>query len=142
MCLRFAGRPLKARQAFALLRGRGYTPGAGIATKQYGQSGLQVQLAWAGEDEPVGKLLGPSAPEIPVTFGAISFTDRLGDLMSLWDVPPVLFSETLRDADLTVSQAAFGEGGFSSEETRRLRATLIRHLARGDGTYHYLRERR
>ncbi len=53
--------------------------------------------------------------------------------MAVADVPAVLFSETLREADLTVSQAAFGESGFSSEETRRLRAILIRHLARALG---------
>ncbi len=41
-----------------------------------------------------------------------------------------MFSETLRDADLLVSRACAGELGFSSEETRRLRGTLVRYIAR------------
>ncbi len=77
-CGRFAGRPVKARQAFALLRGRGYEPGAGIATKEYRSHGVQAHLAWAGEGEPVGKLLGQAEPEAPLTFGEIWFTDSLG----------------------------------------------------------------
>jgi len=44
-----------------------------------------------------------------------------------------VFSEALRDADLLVSRAAAGELGFTSEETRRLRATLVRYLARALG---------
>jgi len=44
-----------------------------------------------------------------------------------------VFSETLRDADLLVSRAAAGEMGLSSEETLRLRATLVRYLARSLG---------
>jgi hypothetical protein len=48
-------------------------------------------------------------------------------------VPAVVFSETLREADLVVSRAAAGEVGFSSEETRRLRGTLVRYLAQALG---------
>jgi len=51
----------------------------------------------------------------------------------LAEVNAVLFSETLRDADLLVSRAAPGEMGFTSEETRCLRATLVRYLTRALG---------
>jgi hypothetical protein len=68
-----------------------------------------------------------------VTSGAVRFEWLPDEPTALGDVPPVVFSETMRDADLLVSLAAFGEGGFTSEETRRLRASLVRHVARALG---------
>jgi len=132
-CERFADRPVNARQAFALLRGRGYTPGQGEAVKRYPRVGVRAHFAWARAEEPVGKLLGRAEAGGPVITGAIWFTAETGEPLALGEVPPILFSETLREADLTVSRAAFGEAGFSSEETRRLRALLIRHLTRALG---------
>ncbi len=132
-CARFSQRPVNARHAFALLRRRGYTPGRGLAVKDWAHAGVRACIAWAGEEEPVGKLLGRAAAESPVTFGAVWFSRTDGTPLTLGETPPVIFSETLRDADLTVSRAAFGEAGFSSEETRRLRALLIQHLSRALG---------
>jgi hypothetical protein len=65
-----------------------------------------------------------------VTSGPVWFADERGRQIPAADVMPVVVSETLRDADLLVSRAAAGEFGFTSEETLRLRATLIRYLAR------------
>jgi hypothetical protein len=129
-CDRFSGYPLIARQAFALLRRRGYVPGKGEAAKEWPALGLRSCIAWAAPDQPAGKLVaqGPSAP--PVTSGAVRFEWLSGGPAALGDVPLVAFSETMRDADLLVSLAAFGGGGFTSEETRRLRASLVRHVAR------------
>ncbi len=130
-CERFAGRSLDARRAFALLRTRGYSPRQGDARKEW-PGGFCAHLQWAQPDEEAGKLLAQLAPEFPVTSGPEWFA-RDDAPIPLSQVPPVIFSETLRDADLTVSRAAFGEMGFTSEETRRLRATLVRYLARAMG---------
>jgi len=130
-CERFAGRSLEARRAFALLRGRGYSPRQGEARKEW-PGGLCAHLQWARPDEEAGKLLAQLDPESPVTSGPVWFA-RNGTPIPLSEVPPVIFSETLRDADLTISRAAFGEMGFTSEETQRLRATLVRYLARAMG---------
>ena len=131
-CVRFAGQPLVARRAFALLRRRGYAPREGDAVKEWPAHQARAHIEWAGPDEDAGKQLGVS-DAAPVTSRAVWFEDDQGREMPLGSAPPVVFSETLRDADLLVSLAAAGELGFSSEETRRLRATLVRYLARALG---------
>ncbi len=131
-CLRFAGHPLVARRAFALLRGRGYAPREGDAVKDWPGPRLRAHIEWASPEENPGKQLGADDAS-PVTSRAIWFEDGLGDELPLGSVAPVVFSETLRDADLLVSLAASGELGFTSEETRRLRATFVRYLARALG---------
>jgi hypothetical protein len=45
-------------------------------------------------------------------------------------VPAVIYSETMRDADLLISRAASGEMGFSSAEMVGVRGALIREMAR------------
>lgn len=138
-CARFAGLSLHARRAFALLRQQGYNPKQGEAVKEW-PDGTSAHLVWAGAEEAAGKLLAQDDPERPVTSGHIWFS-RDGLILRLAQVSPILFSETLRDADLTVSLAPYGELGFTSEETRRLRATLVRYLARTAGlTTIYLSE--
>lgn len=132
-CLRFSGHALDARRAFALLRGRGYSPRRGDAVKLWPPLGLRAHLSWAQPAEDAGRQLGLPAGRQPVTSGPVWFETEAGRRLSLGKVPPVTFSETLRDADLLVSRAAAGELGFSSEETRRLRATLVRYLARALG---------
>jgi hypothetical protein len=131
-CVRFADRPLHARRAFALLRQQGYNPRHGDAVKEW-PGGVGAHLEWAREEEAAGKLLGRQDPERPVTSGQVWFSREDGQPLPLGQAPPVIFSETLRDADLTVSLASYGELGFTSEETRRLRATLVRYLARTAG---------
>ena len=53
-----------------------------------------------------------------------------GEQVPLPQVDPIVYSETMRDADLVVSRAAAGEMGFSSQQTIEMRASLIRELAR------------
>ena len=132
-CARFAGHPLIARRAFALLRGRGYSPGRGDASREWPGANLRALVRWASPDQDAGRLLAdPDATET-VTSGAVWFCDRSGRPLPLAEVASVVFSETLRDADLLVSRAAAGEMGLTSEETLRLRATLVRYLARSLG---------
>jgi hypothetical protein len=129
-CLRFASRRLVARRAFALLRGRGYTPKQGIAVKEWPAEGLRACLQWASAGEEAGRLLGTRGPAEPVTSGPVWLERGGGERVRLGEAPPVVLSETLRDADLLVSRSAAGELGFTSEETRRLRGTLVRYLTR------------
>jgi hypothetical protein len=129
-CLRFAERPLLARQAFALLRSCGYAPGSGDAVKQWPRQGLRAHISWAKPGEDAGRRLGGLDEADPVTSGAVWFENDAGEAVPLGSVSSLVLSETLREADLLVSRAAAGELGFSSAETRRLRGTLVRYLAR------------
>ncbi|MBN1458473.1 MAG: DUF4132 domain-containing protein [Armatimonadetes bacterium] len=130
---RFEGRALIARRAFALLRSRGYSPRSGEAVKDWPQHGLVAHLRWAARGEDAGRLLGTTDTTNSVTSGPAWFTDASGETILLGDVPPVMASETLRDADLLVSCAAQGDLGFTSEEALRLRAALVRYLTRALG---------
>jgi len=127
---RFDGHALVARRAFALLRSRGYSPGSGEAVKDWPQHGLAGHLRWAAEGEDAGRLLGTGDTTRSVTSGSVWFTGASERRLPLGEVPPAIASETLRDADLLVSRAAAGDLGFTSEEALRLRATLVRYLAR------------
>ncbi len=57
-CERFAGHRIRPRQAFALLKQRGYAPKRGMAVKEWHSCGVRAYLEWAGEGEEAGKLLG------------------------------------------------------------------------------------
>jgi hypothetical protein len=129
-CARFAGHPLVARQAFALLRSRGYSPGRGQAVKEWPEFALVAYIRWAQDDERAGRLLAAPEASGTVTSGPVWFTINGPDPVRLGSVSPVVVSETLRDADLLASRAAAGELGYTSEQTLQLRATLVRHLAR------------
>jgi len=132
-CRKFAGHPLVARRAFALLRSRGYSPRQGDAVRDWPRHGMSAHIQWAGASQSVGRLLAAGDAAEPVTSGRVWFENDGGEPVPLAEVNAVLFSETLRDADLLVSRAAPGEMGFSSEETRCLRATLVRYLTRALG---------
>ncbi|MFB3882357.1 MAG: DUF4132 domain-containing protein [Armatimonadota bacterium] len=129
-CARFAGHALVARQAFALLRSRGYSPRRGEAVKELPTQPLVAHLRWAADDEDAGRLLSLTETDQTVTSGAVWFEEAPGRIRPLGEVDPIALSETLRDADLLVSRAAAGDVGFTSGETLRLRATLVRCLAR------------
>ncbi|UCC68055.1 MAG: DUF4132 domain-containing protein [Armatimonadota bacterium] len=129
-CPRFSRHPLIARRAFALLRGRGYAARRGDAVKEWPSHALRAHLHWARPDEDAGRLLAQTDATDFVTSGAVWFESDSGQPLPLAQVPSTVFSETLRDADLLISRAAAGELGFTSEETRRLRATLVRYFAR------------
>jgi len=130
-CTRFAGYPLVARKAFALLRARHYHPRAGEARLEWPERQVTACLVWAaeGEKEIHRHLVGDRRDE-PVTSGAIRFLDGTGNLLPLDRVDPIVFSETLRDADLLVAAAGAAELGFSSRQTAQFRAAMLRQLAR------------
>jgi hypothetical protein len=130
-CRRFAGHALVARRAFALLRSCGYSPRDGDAVRTWERDGLVAHLRWATEGEEAGRLLALAETPETVTSGPVWFEEETsGRAAALGEVSPIMLSEALRDADLLVSRAAAGDFGFTSEETLRLRATLVRYLAR------------
>lgn len=134
-CRRFAGQPLNARKAFALLRTCGYHPGSGTARRDWPQHGVWAGITWADGARVHRHLFGDQVEE-PVYTGAITFHVLGGkgrgpeQPLALSQVDPVVFSETLRDADLLLSHAAAGELGFSSRQTIQIRAAMLRQLAR------------
>lgn len=138
---RFAGHPVLARQAFAVLRSRGWAPGSGDAVRDWAGRDLRARFTWATGVEAIHRhLRGPLVSE-PVITGRVRFTRivreggkwREDEPLAMGEVDPIVFSETMRAADLVVSCAAAGDEGFSSRETVQLRAALIRGMARAMG---------
>jgi len=139
-CVRFSGQPIMARKAYALLRRRGYSPCRGDAYLDWPSAGLRAHFVWAEQEkEGLWQHLVGGKQAIPLLSGPIYF-ERLEEkaargktaaaALPLEEVDPIVFSETLRDADLIVSAAAAGEEGFSSRQTLEIRAALVRNLAR------------
>jgi hypothetical protein len=128
-CTRFAGRRLDPQRAYAVLRAAGYAPGNGTARREWPR-GITAYLCWA-EGAAGRDLFGPH--RLPdVTSGAIWFM-REGEELPLAQVDPIIFSETLRAADLLTTRAVIGEAELTSRETIALRASLLRQVARAFG---------
>ncbi len=120
---RYAGHQVQPRKALALLGGRGWVhhPEEGVR-KTYHDAGVTV---WLEFDEP---FYTPAEIE-GATLEAVHFTKRGGDnkRIKLTDLPPRLFSETMRDLDLVVSVAH--RGGVDPEasaSTLEMRAALVK----------------
>jgi hypothetical protein len=137
VCRRFAEQLILPRKAYALLKQRGYAPAQGKAYRDWPEAGLRAYFVWAQENEELWRHLVGKKQAQPLTTGEIYF-ERLEEktlrptekLSPLGEVDKVLFSETLRDADLVVSAAAAGEEGFSSRQTLEIRAALVRNFAK------------
>jgi len=125
-CARFAGRRLEPGRAYALLRAAGFAPGSGIARRDW-PTRLTAHLCWA-HDAQGHDLFGPTRRE-EVCCGEIWFTGA-DEPVPLAKVDPVIFSETLRAADLLTTRAAAGDAALTSRETAALRALLVREMAR------------
>lgn len=124
-CTRFAGREVAPHRAYAVLRAAGFAPGSGVARREWGH-GVTAHLCWA-EGARGRDLFGPHQRP-SVTSGAIWFT-RGDTPLSLAQVDPVYFSETLRTADLLTTRAA-AMAELTSREAVALRATLLRQVTR------------
>jgi hypothetical protein len=114
---------VQPRKALALLGGRGWVhhPEEGVR-KTYHDAGVTV---WLEFDEP---FYTPAEIE-GLTLEAVHFTKRGGDgkPLKLTELPPRLFSETMRDLDLVVSVAH--RGGVDPEasaSTLEMRASLVK----------------
>ena len=122
---RYAGHQVQPRQALALLGQRGWVhhPEEGIR-KVYHEAGL---VAWLNFQEG---FFTPAEIE-GLTLESVYFTKRgENQPLKLAELPPQLFSETMRDLDLVVSVAH--RGGVDPEasaSTIEMRATLVRETA-------------
>lgn len=126
VCTRFAHRRIDPRRAYAILRAAGFAPGAGIARREW-SGGVTAHLCWAS-DAVSHDLFGPQR-KAEVMTGDIWFSCG-EERMAFAQVDPIIFSETLRAADLLTTRAAVGDADLTSRETVTLRATLLREIAR------------
>lgn len=120
--LRFAGHVLRSAVAARLLRARGWTTHDGEEVFRNWGQGLYAFLNF-----PDAQRYLPLTEAI--TLREVEFVqDRAA--LPLEEVPPLLFSETLRDADLIVSVAFTGETAShaGSAETIQRRAELVQAL--------------
>lgn len=124
---RYDGHQLQPRQALALLGTRGWvtSPETGDAARAFHRHDLVARVTFQNG------FLTPAEADLPMIDG-ICFTRR-GDYLAqpLESVPPVVFSEAMRDLDLVVSVAhAGGVDPEATASTTEMRAALIRETAR------------
>jgi HEAT repeat protein len=124
---RYDGHQLQPRQALALFGRRGWLTSreSGDTSRVFHQHNLVARV------EFVDGFLTALEADLP-TIGGVYFTRR-GDHLAqpLDSIPPVVFSETMRDLDLVVSVAhAGGVDPEATASTTEMRAALIRETAR------------
>lgn len=124
---RWSGHQLQSRQAHGLFTARGWLSDrdAGEVAKVFHHAGLVARVSF------VDGWGTPAEVELP-TISAVYFTKRNECLAQPLDsIPPVLFSETMRDLDLVVSVAhAGGVDPEATASTIEMRAALVRETAR------------
>jgi len=124
---RYDGHQLQPRQALALFGSRGWLTSRenGGASRVFHAHNLIARV------EFVNGFLTPLEADLP-TIEGVYFTRR-GDHLAqpLESVPPVVFSEAMRDLDLVVSVAhAGGVDPEATASTTQMRAALIRETTR------------
>ncbi|CAM3516261.1 MULTISPECIES: DUF4132 domain-containing protein [Saccharibacillus] len=136
---RYAGHQVQPGKTVALLRGRGWTVSyeEGLQRVDYSRNIIATLYAMAD-------WFSPADTEAPA-LETIRFSDRRTHRpIPLTDVPPVLFSEIMRDADLVVSVAHVGgvdpEASLTTIELRTaiVRESLLllgKNNVRLDGSY-------
>jgi hypothetical protein len=119
---RYAGHQVNPRQALALLGGRGWVarPEEGVS-RTFHAEGLTARLGFEEAFYTPADIEG-------LTLEVVVFTRKGEDkALALDDIPPRVFSETMRDLDLVVSVAH--RGGVDPEATAstvEMRAALVR----------------
>lgn len=126
---RYAGHQVQPKKTVALLKGRGWTVDyeEGLQKVFYKENLIVRMYALADWFSP-GDIEAPTLEEI-------RFFDRnTGKPVDLENIPPILFSETMRDMDLVVSVAHVGgvdpEASHSTVEMRLAIATELLKLLR------------
>jgi hypothetical protein len=124
---RYDGHQVQPRQAAALLGTRGWVSGydSGDAARVFHRDSLVARVTFANG------MFTPAEAEPPMIDG-VHFARR-GEYLAqpLESVPPVVFSEAMRDLDLVVSVAhAGGVDPEATASTTEMRAALIRETAR------------
>ncbi len=124
---RYEGHQLQPRQALALFGRRGWVTSReeGVTSRVFHHHHLVARVEFADG------FLTPLEADLPAIAG-VWFT-RHGERLAqpLDSVPPVVFSETMRDLDLVVSVAhAGGVDPEATASTIEMRAALVRETAR------------
>jgi hypothetical protein len=124
---RYEGHQLQPRQALALFGRRGWVTSRddGLTSRAFHDHHLVARVEFADG------FLTPLEADLPAIAG-VWFT-RHGERLAqpLESVPPVVFSETMRDLDLVVSVAhAGGVDPEATASTIEMRAALVRETAR------------
>jgi hypothetical protein len=124
---RYEGHQVQPRRAFALFTSRGWNVSheSGDVFRVFHEDDLAARVEFAAG------WFTPAEADLP-TMAGIRFTRR-GDYRPepLESIPPVVFSEAMRDLDLVVSVAhAGGVDPEATASTTEMRAALIRETAR------------
>ena len=118
---RYSGYQIQVRQAAAALRGRGWSADyEGGLRKVFYKQGIAVEL-YAQAD-----WFTPADVEAPAIEYVSFYSTRGSERLKIVNIDPILYSEVMRDVDMTVSIAFVGgvdpETGSSTKE---LRASIV-----------------
>lgn len=118
---RYSGYQIQVRQAAAALRGRGWSADyEGGLRKVFYKQGIAVEL-YAQAD-----WFTPADVEAPAIEYVSFYSTRGSERLKIANIDPILYSEVMRDVDMTVSIAFVGgvdpETGSSTKE---LRASIV-----------------
>ena len=121
---RYAGHQVQVQKTVALLKGRGWTVDYedGLQKVYYKENIIAAMYAAAD-------WFSPADVEAP-TLETVRFSDRKsGKAIPLAAIPPVLFSEVMRDIDLVVAVAHVGGvDPEASHSTIEMRGAIVREL--------------
>jgi hypothetical protein len=121
---RYAGHQVQPKKTVALLKSRGWTVDYEEGLQRvYYRENLYVKLYAAAD------WFSPADIEAP-TLETVEFFDRkTHKALPLEEIPPVIFSEVMRDIDLVVSVAHVGGvDPEASHSTVEMRAVIVREL--------------
>ena len=126
--LRFYNLPIEAGNAVGLFRARGWNVDADSDQIAFASKYINHYSLYAKSDTVLYLYLATS---VETTFENIYFVDFKSNRIPLQDIPPLIFSETMRDIDLVVSKAYVGETSWEqSTTTKESRALLINETCR------------
>jgi hypothetical protein len=123
---RYQGHQIQPAKTVALLRGRGWTVSydEGLQ-KVFHQHGIMATMYAAAD------WFTPADIEAPTLEYVCFYSLKNNKALNMADVPPVLFSEVMRDVDLVVSVAHVGEvDPEASHSTMEMRKVLAEESAR------------
>ena len=121
---RYAGHQIQPQKTVALLKNRGWLVSydEGLRKVYYNEDIVVTMYAMAD-------WFSPADIEAPTLEYVMFYNRRTGKPITLQEVPPLIFSEAMRDIDLVVSVAHVGgvdpEASYSTIETR---AAIVREL--------------
>ncbi|NDV59461.1 DUF4132 domain-containing protein [Bacteroides sp. 519] len=121
---RYAGHQIQPQKTVALLKGRGWTVDydQGLQRVYYKENIIATMYV-------VADWFSPSDTEAP-TLETVQFFDRkTRNPLPLDEIPPIIFSEVMRDVDLVVSVAHVGGvDPEASHSTIEMRGVIVREL--------------